>query len=110
MIYRALTCRQRVHLWSTIGFLALGSAGLLASDNPMNPVKGGELVTIPNLVSVAGALLAAGTVWQQWQDAKAKLRDLDQRLCRLEDETLPATYVRKDVLEERLGRLSRGSR
>lgn len=114
-VYAALSCRQRVHFWCTLGFWALGGIGLLASANPQNPLKGGELVTFSNLVSLAGALIAAGTVWQQWQDAKAKLAELtaaqkliEQTIRTLQDEHLPETYVRRDVFEERMRALGGG--
>jgi hypothetical protein len=106
-VYSALSCRQRVHFWCTVGFWGLGGVGLLASDAPGNPVKGGDIVTFSNLVSLAGALIAAGTVWQQWQDAKEKIRKLDEAVEDLRNDTIPKTYVRQDVFEARMRALAR---
>lgn len=108
MIYRGLDCRQRVHLWATLGFAAIAGVGLLASDNPVNPTRGGDWVTFPNVISGLTLLLGAGTVWQQWKDAQKAIERLEARLDRLEADVLPETYVRKDVFEERLGRSARG--
>lgn len=105
MTYRRLTCRARLHLWCTAGYLVLGTIGLVASDNPANPVKGGDWVTWPNLMAIVSALISAGTVVQQWRDARAQIAELRQDMKTLVDETLPETYVRRDVFEARIAPL-----
>lgn len=105
MTYRRLTCRARWHLWCTAGYLAIGTVGLIASDNPANPVKGGDWVTWPNVMAVVSALISVGTVVQQWKDARAQIADLRTDLQKLVEETLPETYVRRDVFEARIAPL-----
>lgn len=102
MTYWKMPCRARLLLWATGIYWCVGAVGLYASENPANPVKSGELFTLPNLIALAGGLISAGTVWQQWQDARTKIADLAKEVRELRDEHLPETYLRQDLFEAHL--------
>lgn len=105
MVYRALSRPAQWQFWLTGLYWALCDLALLASESPTNPAVGGPLITWQNVVTLAGGLIAVGTLWQQWKDTRQKLDTVAQHLEELRHDHLPQTYVRQDIfaqLEERM--------
>lgn len=105
MTYGRLTRYGQVQIWLTlVAWIATG-VSLVAVDDPANPLRGGQLITWPNLIALFGLLISAGTVWQQWKDAQTRLQTLEAAMRTLKEEHLPETYVRQDLFEETMRRV-----
>lgn len=100
MTYWALSRPARWQLWATGAYWALCDLALHASESPTNPALGGPLLTWQNVLTIAGGLIAVGTLWQQWKDARQKIDAVATALTDLRNDHLPRTYVRQDIFEQ----------
>lgn len=102
LTYRLLPRQVKWQVWLTGGWWGVLGVSLWAFvDDPKHPLTGASVFTLPNLMAVAGMLISVGTIWQQFQDTRARISALQAKHDELRDEHLPDTYVRKDVFEER---------
>lgn len=98
--YRRLHCGAKVQMWLTLLWWGFVSVRLFAVDDAANPIKGGPLVTWPNIFGAIGLAVTAGTVWQQWKTAQRQIEDLQKAVTHLREIHLPTTYLRQDVFNQ----------
>lgn len=91
-VFRASTPFVKWHVWATtLLCIAAASTTLTArADDPASLEQWGTL--IPIALSLAAILINAGMLWQQLNETKRRLEELER--------ALPLVYARKDVILE----------
>ena len=107
-IYRAASAPVKHQCALTILFLvvviALHVVQLVAfADSGSGSVGSvSSWVTPSNILAAVAFIYGAGMLREQFLDVRTRIREAEVTLKKLAEETLPETYVRQDVLEERL--------
>ena len=108
-IYQAASQPVRWQFWCTVGlFIAniyqrITAAGLEQADGS---TLARELVTRDNFMLGVATVFAAGILYTQFKDIAMRLKAQEEATKHLREEHLPQTYVRRDVLEAQLERLT----
>ncbi len=105
-IYQAASQPVRWQFWCTVGlFVATIVQRLTAASENTNGLAQ-ELVTRDNFMLGVATVFAAGILYTQFKDIAARLKAQEESTRLLRDEHLPNTYVRRDVLEAHMERLT----
>lgn len=103
-IYKAASQPVRWQFWFTLGLVVANVAQRVSAQTTSTLAQ--ELVTRDNFMLGVATVFAAGIVWTQFKDISKRLAEQEAETKRLRDEHLPETYVRRDVLEAQMTRIT----
>lgn len=105
-IYQAASQPIRWQFWCTVGLFAATIVQRITAAEATSNGLAQELVTRDNFMLGVATVFAAGILYTQFKDIAQRLKAAEEAQKQLRDEHLPNTYVRRDVLEAHMERLT----
>lgn len=89
--------------WTAVVWAAFAGTTVAFADDPANPLKSAaNLLTVPNIMALVALVYGAGILREQFAETRDRITKLEDAFREAMDDTIPNTYVRKDVYRARV--------
>ena len=103
-IYRSASRHVKWQFWMTTGMGVVYSAAAVSGQTTVPAAQPEAWLTPQNLIAAVTLFYGFGMTIQNFRDQGKRLDTLEKKVETFIDQTAPNTYVRQDVLIEKLGR------